>query len=75
MTELQKGYVKWFNDQKGYGVIESEAGQSVFVHYTAIKNSEQHRTLLKNSLVQFKVMQGIKGAQAEEVMVIHIYHE
>jgi CspA family cold shock protein len=70
MTELQVGRVKWFDDQKGFDIIESQTGENVFVHHSVIKNSEPRRTLLKNSQVQFKITQGTNGLQEREVSVI-----
>lgn len=65
----ETGRVKWFNDQKGYGFIEREQGGDVFVHYKAI-NSTGRRTLKEGDRVEFAVVKGEKGLQAEEVIVI-----
>ena len=62
-----KGQVKWFNESKGFGFIESDAGQDVFVHYSAISGSG-FKTLTEGQKVEFDVKQGQKGPQAENVM-------
>lgn len=64
---MQKGKVKWFNSEKGYGFIESEAGNDVFVHYSAI-NMEGYKTLEEGMEVQFEVIEGAKGPQASNVV-------
>ena len=61
------GTVKWFNESKGFGFIESDAGQDVFVHYSAISGSG-FKTLAEGQKVEFDVKQGQKGQQAENVM-------
>jgi CspA family cold shock protein len=63
---LQHGKVKWFNDQKGYGIITTQASGDVFVHHTAIQ-MEGFRTLKEGEDVNFEVMQGPKGPQASNV--------
>lgn len=65
----EKGRVKWFNDDKGYGFIEREQGGDVFVHHSAINTPGRH-TLREKDLVKFTVTQGKKGLQAENVTVI-----
>ena len=67
--ERMKGRVKWFNDSKGYGFIEQENGQDVFVHYTSIEG-EGHRSLKEGQEVLFEMAQGAKGPQASNVTVI-----
>ena len=66
MADREVGTVKWFNDSKGYGVIQRESGPDVFVHYRAIRG-EGHRTLVEGQQVEFAVIQGQKGLQAEDV--------
>ncbi|RMF85027.1 MAG: cold-shock protein [Nitrospinota bacterium] len=63
------GRVKWFNDQKGYGFIEQEGGNDVFVHFSAIQGSG-FKTLMEGQQVQFDVVAGAKGPQASNVIVI-----
>ncbi len=69
MGEREKGKVKWFNNTKGFGFIEREGAQDIFVHYSAIK-SEGYRTLKEGQLVEFTVGQGAKGPQAEDVVPV-----
>ena len=60
------GTVKWFNDDKGFGFIEQESGNDVFVHFSAI-NGSGRRTLYEGQKVTMEVTQGQKGPQAENV--------
>lgn len=62
------GSVKWFNAQKGFGFIEAENGQDVFVHYSAITGSG-YRSLEEGDSVEFEVEEGPKGLAAREVKV------
>lgn len=66
MAERETGTVKWFNDNKGYGFIQREQGEDVFVHFRAIRG-EGHRTLQEGQKVEFTVTEGQKGLQAEDV--------
>ncbi len=63
---MQKGKVKWFNAEKGYGFIESENGGDVFVHFSAI-NMEGYKSLEEGTEVEFDVIDGAKGPQAANV--------
>jgi cold shock protein len=63
----ETGKVKWFNDSKGYGFISRENGPDVFVHHSAIKG-EGFRSLEENQAVEFEVVQGNKGPQAQNVV-------
>jgi len=65
----ERGKVKWFSEAKGYGFIEREEGDDVFVHYTAI-TAEGFRTLAEGQEVEFEVVQGAKGPQAENVTLV-----
>jgi len=67
MSEKEQGTVKWFNGSKGFGFIERESGDDVFVHYSAIK-SDGFRTLDEGQRVEFIVTQGQKGPQAQDVV-------
>jgi CspA family cold shock protein len=69
MAEREKGTVKWFQNEKGYGFITREKGGDVFVHYRAIQ-SEGYKSLSEGQRVEFTVTQGQKGLQAEDVRVI-----
>jgi len=62
----ETGRVKWFNNAKGYGFIERSSGGDVFVHHTAIQ-ADGYRTLEEGQSVEFTVVQGPKGLQAQEV--------
>lgn len=65
----ETGVVKWFNAAKGFGFIQRENGEDVFVHFTAIQNTG-YRTLNEGAKVSFLVKQGPKGLQAEEVATL-----
>ena len=69
MSNKDTGTVKWFNDSKGFGFIERENGDDVFVHYRSIKG-EGFRSLKQGSRVEFTVAKSEKGFQAEEVVEI-----
>jgi len=66
MSDREVGTVKWFNDSKGFGFISRESGPDVFVHFRAIQGTG-FRTLQEGQKVSFKVVQGQKGLQADEV--------
>ena len=66
MADREKGTVKWFNDAKGFGFIERENGEDVFVHHSAIQ-AEGFRTLSDGQQVEFEVVQGKKGPAPEGV--------
>jgi CspA family cold shock protein len=69
MSERVTGTVKWFNGSKGYGFIEREEGDDVFVHYSAIQ-SDGFRTLEEGQQVEFSIEQGPKGLQAADVTTL-----
>ena len=66
MTAREQGVLKWFNDTKGFGFIQRSGGDDVFVHFRAIQG-DGHRSLRDGQRVEFSVVQGQKGFQAEEV--------
>jgi CspA family cold shock protein len=69
MSERETGTVKWFNGAKGYGFIQREEGDDVFVHYSAIRG-DGFRNLEEGQTVEFNVEQGRKGLQATDVTVV-----
>ena len=64
---MQNGKVKWFNNEKGYGFIEVEGGNDVFVHFTAIQG-EGYKTLEEGQEVSFEIVEGNRGPQAANVV-------
>ncbi|AHG88687.1 Cold-shock protein DNA-binding protein [Gemmatirosa kalamazoonensis] len=66
---MARGKVKWFNDAKGYGFIEQEGGEDVFVHFSAIA-MEGFKTLTEGQLVEFEIKSGDKGLHAANVVRI-----
>lgn len=66
MSDRQIGTVKWFNDAKGFGFLSRPDGDDVFVHFRAIQGSG-FKSLQEGQKVTFKVVQGQKGLQADEV--------
>jgi CspA family cold shock protein len=70
MAERVKGTVKWFNSSKGFGFIQQQGGDDVFVHFQAIVG-DGYKTLQEGQQVEFTVTQGQKGLQAQEVKVIN----
>lgn len=69
MAERETGTVKWFNNDKGYGFIERDEGGDIFVHYSAIQG-EGYRSLEDGQRVEFNVVQGQRGLQAQDVIGI-----
>jgi CspA family cold shock protein len=66
---VAQGTVKWFSNEKGYGFIERESGEDVFVHFSAIA-ADGYKSLQEGQRVEFDVEQGDKGLQAKNVQVI-----
>ncbi|MEK5080021.1 cold-shock protein [Solibacillus sp. FSL W7-1436] len=63
---MHQGTVKWFDNEKGYGFIESTNGEDVFVHFTGIQE-EGFRSLDEGQVVEFELVDGIRGPQAANV--------
>ena len=66
---MERGKVKWFNAEKGFGFIERENGNDVFVHFSAI-NMEGYKSLNEGMDVEFDVVDGAKGPQAANVSAL-----
>ena len=66
---MSKGTVKWCNNQKGYGFISDEGGNDVFVHYSGLK-MDGFKTLEEGAKVEYEIVDGAKGPQATNVLVI-----
>ena len=67
MSGRETGTVKWFNNSKGFGFIEREQGDDVFVHYSSIRDNGGFRTLAEGKTVEFSIMESEKGLQASDV--------
>ena len=67
---MEQGTVKWFNDAKGFGFLNRTNGEDVFVHYSAIQTNGGFRSLQEGQAVQFNVVKGPKGLQAENVTAV-----
>ena len=66
---MEKGFVKWFDNRKGYGFIVYNEEEEIFVHFTAIEE-DGFKFLEENQLVTFEIMEGIRGLQAAHVKKI-----
>ena len=66
MSAREQGIVKWCNDSKGFGFIQRDSGEDIFVHFRAIQG-DGYRSLKDGEKVEFSVVEGEKGLQAEEV--------
>jgi CspA family cold shock protein len=69
MADRETGTIKWFDNSKGFGFIARADAADVFVHYSAIRG-EGYRTLDEGQQVEFSVVQGQKGPQAQDVTVV-----
>ena len=69
MSNVILGRVKWFNESKGFGFIQTETGRDVFAHYRSIVGAG-FKTLTEGQPVEFTVIQGEKGLQAEEIILL-----
>ena len=70
----EQGTVKWFNASKGYGFIQRQTGEDVFVHFSAIQ-SEGYKSLNEGQAVEFEVRKGPKGLQADQVVALELSAE
>ena len=66
---MAKGKVKWFNDSKGFGFLEQESGDDVFCHFSAI-TGDGFKSLQEGDDVEFEIVKGPKGLQAENVRAV-----
>jgi len=66
---MAEGAVKWFNEKKGYGFIQQDDGQDLFVHYTAI-SGEGFKTLTEGQRVRFEIEETSKGPKAKNVQIV-----
>jgi len=67
---MAQGTVKWFNAEKGFGFIaQADGGADVFVHFSAIQ-ADGYRSLVENQRVEFDIVQGPKGPQADNVRIV-----
>lgn len=64
---MLEGTVKWFNPKKGYGFIEHEGNDNIFVHFSAIQTSDDFKTLNQGDQVKFEIADGARGPQALNV--------
>ncbi len=69
MSERMVGIVKWFNNAKGYGFIQQDEGDDIFVHFRQIRG-DGYRTLQEGQKVEFNMIEGQKGLQAEDVSAL-----
>lgn len=69
MAERETGTVKWFNETKGFGFIQREQGEDVFVHYSSIRG-DGFKSLTEGQKVEFILGQGQKGPQANDVVAV-----
>ena len=69
MSNTVTGTVKWFNESKGFGFIEQQSGPDVFAHFSAISGSG-FKTLAEGQSVEFRMTQGQKGPQAEDIVAV-----
>lgn len=70
-ANMATGKVKWFDGKKGFGFIVPEDGSpDIFVHYSSINSNNEFKTLKEGMSVQFDIMEGKKGLQAQNVVVV-----
>lgn len=69
---MAQGKVKWFNEAKGFGFIETNDGKEIFVHYTAIRCGDTFKTLNEGQEVEFDLYEGAKGPLAQNVILCEV---
>jgi CspA family cold shock protein len=69
-----KSRVKWFNDEKGYGFLEYDGVEDVFVHYSQIE-CEGYKTLREGAIVEYELLETVKGLQAKKVKTLAVSEE
>ena len=67
MVDRVTGTVKWFNDAKGFGFIQREESEDIFVHFRSIRG-DGYKSLAQGQVVEFQLVQGPKGLQADDVV-------
>lgn len=70
VADRETGTVKWYNRNKGYGFIERKEGKDLFVHQNAIREKGYYEALKEGEQVEFTVIEGKKGPQADDVVVL-----
>ncbi|GAB4185319.1 MAG: cold-shock protein [Calditrichia bacterium] len=70
MSDRTKGTVKWFNASKGFGFISNDDNSDVFVHYSSIRDNGGYRSLEEGQEVEYVVVEGNKGPQAQDVTIL-----
>lgn len=74
-SEQRHGIVKWFNAEKGFGFLEMHGGGDVFVHFSGIIMEDKYRALPDGARVKFNLIEGAKGPQAVDVVIINDKNE
>ena len=69
MAERETGTVKWFDNAKGWGFVTRSSGDDIFVHYSSVRG-DGYRTLEDGQQVEYEVVQGDKGLQAQDVIIV-----
>lgn len=72
---MNRGTVKWFSSQKGYGFIKMEDGTDIFVHYSGIVSEQKFKSIAERQTVEFEITDGEKGKQAINVTVVETVAE
>jgi CspA family cold shock protein len=65
-----KSVVKWFDDEKGYGFIEYKENEDIFVHYSAIRDDNKHKSLIQGEYVEFELVKTSTGYKAKNVVSV-----